>query len=343
MTLGALGQDDGPSGLRARRAARIASEQDEADLTAAQYEKSFFRVWIREYLDRGNLHPNWYPLVPREQMPSYENFVAARTWDYRSHGVPYQPNTTDNTAAYVYFKNYFGSYARGFDIFKVAPVIAAVALTAGAASGALAPYTVAEAGAIAAAETGAIATGASAWEAASLEAAAWEAASAETLTSWAAASAEVAAAEATTIGALTEAEFAEIALESEAAIEGSTVVSEIGAATAPAALPPTSGTGITLPPAQTLVKQALPLALKALTKPSGPTVPPRQAAPVPYAVGFGSGAPQYDAFGRLISAPQYDIYGRELTSAGDNTMLYVFGGLALAVLAAVTLDAQRKG
>lgn len=179
----------------------------------------------------------------------------------------------------------------------VAVVIGGGALSAAGVFGGAAG--VAEAGAAAGAtEVGA--AGVSAWEAAALEAAAWEAAGAETMISWELASAELAAAE--------------------------------GAATAlpsaiPAAPPAASTSGLSLPSMSTIAKQAAPLLLKALSKPSGPTAPPPMASRSPSAIGF---------------SPYDPMYGPDLTPGIDNTILYVAGAIGLALLAAVTIGAQRE-
>lgn len=223
------------------------------------------------------------------------------------------------------------------------PVLVAAVFTAGIASGAFAGgATVAEGGVLTAEGATLVAEGASVVTESGLvvaEGGALTAEGASLLAEGATISGEVmAAAEETaalaaefgTEAVLTEAEFAELALEYETALLEAEPVFEAAAvppiSTSPVSAPPPSS-GIPLPSLATLAKQAAPIALKALAKPSGPSVPPGQASMSPSAIGFSPYDPRYD---------------RELTGGVDNTMLYTLGAAGL-VLAAVVIGSQRKG
>jgi len=314
-------------------------EWSERELLAPYYAAAYYNEGLRKiqnWLISDQQPMNLSPRIPREQMPSWENLLASRTWEWRILGgtpVPYKPLTTDNDAAFVYLSTYFtpinpsGDFLSRYGVAIVSAAIGGIAMlgagaatTAGTAAGELAVE-----GAVA--ET----AGEFAFEGAVAETAgelAFEGAVAETAGGFAF---EGAVAE--TAGELAfEGAVADLAIE-EAAAEFTfeEIATEFGIeeiATSPAlepasfppdampSPPPETGSGFTLQNAAKLAQQALPLALKAFTKPGG--------APVasPYTIRSTQRSPQ----SLYLQAPLTD----DLTMSADNRMLWVGGAVIFA-------------
>ena len=252
----------------------------------------------------------WQPKISRSQMPSLASFYAEginpRTGNRYVWRDFYGVPIADRTTDNDAAYEYASAY---FTLpvnqgdFFTNMPIYMAVAFAGVAAAGLLAPYTVVEGAVVAAEAGAV-------TASVAEASAWEAAIAES--------------------AAIEAAAAETLIPWEAAgAEALAAEETVEFVSAPVSSPvPPPATGISLPSVSSLAKQAAPMLFKALAKPSGPSAPPSFAARVPSAIGFSPYDPRYDS---------------QLTDGADNTMLYVAGAVGLAILAAVSLNAQRKG
>ena len=288
-------------------------EWSERELLAPYYAAAYYNEGLRKiqnWLISDQQPMNLSPRIPREQMPSWENLLASRTWEWRILGgtpVPYKPLTTDNDAAFVYLSTYFtpinpsGDFLSRYGVAIVSAAIGGIAMlgagaatTAGTAAGELAVE-----GAVAETAGGFAFEGAVAETAGEL---AFEGAVADLAI-------EEAAAEFTFEEIATEFGIEEIA--TSPALEPASFPPD-----AMPSPPPETGSGFTLQNAAKLAQQALPLALKAFTKPGG--------APVasPYTIRSTQRSPQ----SLYLQAPLTD----DLTMSADNRMLWVGGAVIFA-------------